>query len=108
VQAARQPVRLDGSRGRCCGLGVIGDLQWTGGLDAGDWQAEAGEIAEKCEEKESGRGLYFISETLFCGPCRLCSTLLRGRPHLKQGSSTGFGPGHILASQRFLRIVHLL
>jgi hypothetical protein len=101
-------IRLGGSRGRCCGLGVIGDLQWTGGLDAGDWQAEASEIAEKCEEKESGRGLYFISEALFCGPCRLCSTLLRGRPHLKQGSSTCFGQGCILASQRFLQTLHLL
>jgi hypothetical protein len=36
VQAARQPVRLDGSRGRCCGLFVIGDLQWADGLVAGD------------------------------------------------------------------------
>jgi hypothetical protein len=36
VQAARQPVRLDGSRGRCCGLGEFGDLQWADGLVAGD------------------------------------------------------------------------
>jgi hypothetical protein len=36
MQAARQLVRLDGAGGRCCGLGVIGDLKWTDGLLAGD------------------------------------------------------------------------
>jgi hypothetical protein len=36
VQAARQPVRLDGAGGRCCGLGEIGGLQWADGLVAGD------------------------------------------------------------------------